>query len=111
MDSLIKAEDVEKETDIESTSDEDSTTNFWWQKAQKLYNSCSKYYELEGEEPNPYFLHNINLSRQLLNDFKLLPLWSSIYSTHFNFGRDPASSASVESEMNKFKNVIMKKEQ
>jgi len=39
------------------------------------------------------------LADYLLKDVKLLPLWSCVCRNKFGFGRIPASSASVESDI------------
>lgn len=63
--------------------------------------------ELETEDDNSHYLANIALSKQLLKDLKLFPIWGNIASPSFKFGRVPASSAPVEGEMNKLKTNFM----
>lgn len=50
------------------------------------------------------------LADYLIKDVKLLPLWSCICRDRFGYGRVPASSASVESDFNIIKNIMLKTE-
>ena len=42
-----------------------------------------------------------------MRDLELFPIWGNILSENFNYGRIPASSASVEGEINKIKTIFM----
>lgn len=50
------------------------------------------------------------LVAKILRDLKLFPLWGNAYQSKFGHGRVPATSAPSESEFNKLKNVLLRKE-
>lgn len=60
----------------------------------------------EGDRINPYYFPEIG--NRLLIDIRLLPLWTNISRDQFGYGRVPAFSASVESEFNKLKSLLLK---
>lgn len=100
-------EDIDKqEGDNVSCFVEDTTSsklNQWGKWGKSIYDSVSKYFDQQGSDINPYYLHQVNLSQQLLKDLNLIPIWGNILSTKYNFGRIPATSAPVEGEINKIK--------
>lgn len=61
----------------------------------------------EGDRENAHYMPK--LADYLMRDVKLLPLWSCICRDRFGFGRVPAS-ASVESDFNIIKNIMLKNE-
>lgn len=61
-----------------------------------------------GDRVNAYYMPTF--AQKLLNDLCDLPLWSCVVRDDFGFGRVPASSACVESEFNKTKNLFLKNE-
>lgn len=62
----------------------------------------------EGDRENAHYMPK--LADYLIKDVKLLPLWSCICRDRFGYGRVPASSASVESDFNIIKNIMLKTE-
>ena len=60
----------------------------------------------EGNRINPLYFPQ--LVERLMVDIRLLPLWTNIYTDKFGYGHIPASSASVESEFNKIKSLVLK---
>ncbi|KAL6416406.1 hypothetical protein ACFW04_013522 [Cataglyphis niger] len=62
----------------------------------------------EGDRENAHYMPK--LADYLMKDVKLLPLWSCICQDRFGFDRVPASSASVESDFNIIKNIMLKNE-
>lgn len=61
-----------------------------------------------GDRENAHYMPK--LADYLMKDIKLLPLWSCLCRDKFGFGRIPASSASVESDFNIVKNIMLKTE-
>lgn len=94
-------EDGDKEEKTESKH-----KNYWGSWCNDIYYKTRKYCTQRGSDENPYFLYEIKLSNKLLRDMELFPIWGNIFGNHFT-GRIPASSASVESEFNKYKNVVL----
>lgn len=92
-----------KEDENCKSSDTDENLGKWENWAKSLYDSVEGYFSQWGADENAFFLHNVNITDKLLADLKLIPVWSNIFSNNYSFGRIPASSASVESEINKIK--------
>lgn len=118
MEILEKEQELQQtQNDMEETCEKapyvDSipeTSNSWEQWGQSIYDDSEEFFEERGSQINAYHLPNLDFPKQLLKDLKLIPIWGNVLSDHFNFGRDPASSAPVESEINKLKNNFMKKQ-
>lgn len=70
--------------------------------------NAKPYFEQEGSEINAFHLHAHTITKKLLRDLELFPIWGNILNEKFNYGRIPASSASVEGEINKIKYILMK---
>lgn len=83
--------------------------NGWGVWALSIHDNVSKNFSDEAEDLNPHYLAKSNFTKQLLKDLKLFPIWGNIFSPRFKFGRVPASSSSVESEMNILKTHFMAK--
>lgn len=49
-------------------------------------------------------------AERLMVDLVWLPIWSCVVRDKFGYGRIPATSAQVESEFNKIKNLLLKDE-
>lgn len=97
---------LEEERDEEEMRSNDSIQNYWSKWGQEIHQTASKYFKEKGTEENPFYLYNIKLSKKILQDMALFPIWSNIFSPYFN-GRVPATSAPVEGEFNKFKNTLL----
>lgn len=54
-------------------------------------------------------LQSASLLKKLLKDLKLFPVWGNVYRNKFGDKRVPATSASSESEFNKMKNTLLRK--
>ncbi|CAH2979386.1 unnamed protein product [Chilo suppressalis] len=92
----------------DSTEEVHSKLNYWGKWGQKLLDKVSPFFKEEGSDVNAYHLHNVDITKQLLKDLQLIPIWGNILNEKFTFGRNPASSACVEGEINKVK-LRMKK--
>lgn len=86
----------------------DCKINYWGQWGKDIFDKVSPFFEEEGSDINAYYLQNVDVNKQLLKDLQLIPIWGNILSSRFTFGRNPASSACVEGEINKIK-LRMKK--
>ncbi|KAL6253934.1 hypothetical protein P5V15_015777 [Pogonomyrmex californicus] len=62
----------------------------------------------EGDRENAHYMPKF--AEYLIKDIKLLLLWSCVCRDKFGFGRVPASSASVESDFNIIKHILLKTE-
>lgn len=84
-----------------------SSKNSWstWSK-QILCDVKSSIISDIGKRTNPHYFPEI--VKHMMIDLKLLPLWTNIFTDKFGYGRIPASSASVESEFNKLKSLLLK---
>lgn len=81
--------------------------NSWTMWGKQILNDVkSSITSEEGDRINPYYFPQI--VKRLLIDIRLLPLWTNISRDRFGYGRIPASSASVESEFNKLKSLLLK---
>lgn len=77
--------------------------NSWGKWGQQLYESVENFFTEAGSDDNPYYLYSVKLSKKLLTDLNLFPIWGNTLSDQYEFGAIPASSATVEGEMNKIK--------
>lgn len=75
--------------------------------AQEIYDSTRSFDE-PGDDVNAFNLEKIDPAKRLIDYFQHFSLWSNIMSSEFDFGPDPASSASVESEYNRLKNFTLR---
>lgn len=111
MDRLEKEEPQNEQQENEKAPYDDpfdETSSSWGQWGQSVYEECELFFNDKGSIINAFHLPTIDLSKQLLKDLNLFPIWGNVLSDKFNFGRNPASSAPVESEINKLKNNFMK---
>jgi len=95
--------EIEDETDCVDNPFENSWST--WGK-EILHEVKSSIASDVGDRVNPHYFPRI--VERLIIDIKLLPLWTNIYTDQFGYGRIPASSASVESEFNKLKSLLLK---
>ena len=104
--------EIEEERDMECHIEAEESTpivfNYWGQWANKLFENAKPFFEQEGSEINAFYLHSNKISKKLLKDLELFPIWGNILSERFNYGRIPTSSAFVEGEINKIKSLLMK---
>lgn len=100
----------ERDTEFNTEAEESALTvmNYWGQWASKILENAKPYFEQEGSEINAFYLHTNIITKKLLRNLKLFPIWGNILSEKFNYGRIPASSASVEEEIKKIKSILMK---
>lgn len=89
-------------TGQEETEEETCQSNQWSAWAADIMKEIEPKI-VKGLLPNAHYCETF--SKHLLADINHLPMWSCIYRNSFGYGRIPASSAPVEGEMNKLKNV------
>lgn len=99
---IFETENEDNETNIFNPFENSWTT---WSK-QILFEVKSSIASDVGDRINPHYFPQI--VERLVIDIRLLPLWTNIYTDQFGYGRVPASSASVESEFNKLKSLLLK---
>ncbi|XP_018366817.1 PREDICTED: molybdenum cofactor synthesis protein cinnamon-like [Trachymyrmex cornetzi] len=91
--------------------DEDEQTEIssnWWSKwGEEINYEIQDSISQKGTRANAHYAPHI--TNKLLRDISTIPLWSNIYTDKFGYGRIPASSASVEGEFNKLKNLVINK--
>lgn len=97
--------EIENMTEIDSFHNLFENSWTMWGK-QILNNVTSSITSNEGNRINPLYFPQ--LVDRLMVDIRLLPLWTNIYTDTFGYGRIPASSTSVESEVNKIKSLLLK---
>lgn len=64
---------------------------------------------MSGNEANAYYRPSRTITKKLLRDLKLFPVWSNILRHRFDFGKIRATSAPVEGEIKKIKSNLMSK--
>lgn len=102
---IFEIEDnVDNETDIFIHNPFENSWSTWGKKI--LSEVKSSIASDVGDRINPHYFPQI--VERLIIDVRLLPLWTNIYRDQFGYGRVPASSASVESEFNKLKSLLLK---
>lgn len=103
-------QNAEDEEIINNEEDEDSSQNKWIEWAEAIEKNVMKIINIvEGDRINAHYLPQF--ADRIMKDIKYLPMWSCICRDQFGYGRIPASSASVESDFNIVKNVLLKNEE
>lgn len=107
----------EDELNDEATDDEiplvedfkigDSGT--WYQFGLSMKDKAKNMLQKDGIGKTINALRSEILQKKLLKDLKLFPVWGNVYQKKFGYGKVPATSASSESEFNKFKNGLLRK--
>lgn len=105
--------DVEDAEDLEcgnerQVEDEKILDNSWKIWAGIISKEVDTAIITEGDSVNAHYCPVF--AKHLLADCTSLPMWSCVFRDKFGFGRIPASSAPVEGEFNKLKNVFFKNE-
>ena len=107
---LLLTETIDELNEEELLNMGDKTKkNSWGIWAQNLCDESKKYFEQKGSDLNVYLLEHVNVSKKLLKDLELFPVWGNIQQNQFEYGRVPASSASVESAFSIVKTFLMSK--
>lgn len=81
--------------------------NKWGAWGRKINDDVVKSLQ-EGSRDNPYYFKE--LADRLLREIESLPLWTCVLRDLYGYGRVPASSACVESEVGNTKNRVMQDE-
>lgn len=99
----------ESSSNIEDEENEEIASTQWCQWAFDLKSSAEKAIgAVKGKGVNAHLC--IEFAERLMVDLAWLPLWSCVVRNKFGYGRIPASSAHVESEFGKIKNLLLKDE-
>ena len=97
------------ETEISVLGDEisfdDKDATSFGTKIKALYESAKSIDEI-GDHESGYVLPK--LAERLLKQSRLIKLWSNICRDHFNYGKIPATSSSVECEFKNVKGILLK---
>lgn len=108
---VIENENVD-EGENSDTGDEPQVDNSWAKWASDLHDEVKSDIENEenGNRDNAHFCPEF--ATYLVPDLKLLPLWANIYCHKFGLnGQRAPTSAQIEGEFKKLKNVIFIKEE
>lgn len=106
----ISMDNESEELNNMDAEEENSSFNKWNQWAKDIDDDVQKKIaDNEGDRENAHYMPAF--ADRLMKDIKLIPMWSCICRDKFGYGRIPASSASVESDFNIVKNILLKTEQ
>lgn len=94
--------ETEECQNMEDDNSEESIKNNWSSWADSIVDEIETEI-VEGILPNAHYCQAF--AKYLISDIQLIPMWSCVYRNSFGYGRIPASSAPVEGEFNKLKNV------
>lgn len=94
--------ETEECQNMEDDNSEESINNNWSSRADSIVDEIETEI-VEGLLPNAHYCQAF--AEHLISDILLIPMWSCMYRSSFGYGRIPASSAAVEGEFNKLKNV------
>lgn len=105
---LIEKIDDEGSSEDFNEDEVEEIGNYWRNWGERIREDVGEIIMLEqGEDDNPRAVKNF--SKYLLKDICILPMWSNVRRDEFGYGRVPASSACVEIEFNKVKNLVLSK--
>lgn len=97
----------EASRNIEDESQEEAASTKWYQWAFDLKASVEKHIALvKGKGVNAHL--STDFANRLMADLAWLPIWSCVVREKFGYGRIPATSAHVEAEFGKIKNLLLK---
>lgn len=83
----------------------EKSLNFWQTWARDIDREARKISEFEvGDHDNAFYLPELAI--RILRDIELFPLWSCIIRDRFGYGKIPASSAPVESQIKDLKKDV-----
>lgn len=79
----------------------------WYKWAKSIESSCLQEIQTSpGTKINPHW--QTDFADKLMQELKMLPLWSCIFQSSFGYGRCPPSSAPAEAEFNILKTYVLK---
>ncbi|CAG9820343.1 unnamed protein product [Phaedon cochleariae] len=104
-----KTQEEQEINDVEASKNK-ITSNLWTKWAESLNNSINLSIKEQGDRENAHFVAEQKLAKYLIKDLTLYPMWSCVCNKTFGLpDGKTASSAPIEGEFNKLKNVIFAK--